>query len=140
MVAREELVSGYPPLGGAHKNGDRIYGYSSGLARHLAAAGTPNVSSLPARHLTEAVASVRINDRLDVEFAGEWWNVVLRGEVVGRLPFSAESRGQDLKYLDGKEWDQDSGVLIVERLKISGENQIVNLGGTLYPLGHPRLT
>lgn len=139
MTTREELIGGYPPLGMVHKNGDRLYGYASGYAAALTEAGTPAVSGLVVKHNAPEIENVRINDRLAIVLCGEWWEVHRNGVPVGRLSFSTKTRGAPIKHFAGEQWDHDSGVLIVERLKISAEDRIVNIGGTAYPLGHPAL-
>lgn len=139
MSTREELISGYPSLGDFHKNGDRLYGYASGYSSALTAAGTPNVSGLPQRYHTAEIRNVRIGDRLDIVFRGTHWDAVRNGIAVGRMPFSVKDRGRRIEHFNGDFWNHDSGVLIVERLKISAHDEIVNIGGTAYPLGHPAL-
>lgn len=126
-------------MGSIHKNGDRLYGYASGYSRNLAAAETPNVSGLPSRHHTAEIKNVRIGDRLAIVLKGTHWEAERNGITVGRMPFSVKNRGRKLEHFDGHEWDNDEGVLVVERLKISAADEVVNIGGTAYPLGHPAL-
>lgn len=136
MTTREELIGGYPPVGMLHKNGDRLYGYTTGYSPQLLAAGTPNVSNLPLRHLTHEVENVRIGDRLEIVLRGEHWEAHRKGVLVGRLPFSVKDRGLPVLHFEGHHWDSDTGTFIVERLKISSEDRVVNIGGTAYPEGH----
>lgn len=137
MTTREELIGGYPPIGMLHKNGDRLYGYTTGYSPQLLAAGTPNVSNFPLRHLTPEVEKVRIGDRLEIVFRGDRWEALRDGVLVGVLQFSVKNRGLPVLHFEGNHWDSDTGTLIVERLKISSEDRIVNIGGTAYPEGHP---
>lgn len=126
-------------MGMIHKNGDRLYGYASGYASDLSAAGTPNVSGLPTRHHTAEMQSVRIGDRLDIVLNGTHWDAERNGVTVGRMPFVVKNRGLPIPHFEGTRWDHDVGVLVVERLKVSAANTIANIGGTAYPIGHPAL-
>lgn len=112
------LTGGHPRTGGPHRNGDRIYGFSTGHSQEMTEAGTPTISALTRGSIQAKVSEVRIGDRLPiVQRDGKLW-VEKDGEPVGRLNWT---------------WDHLSGVMEVQRVFISKENQIVNCAGIGVP-------
>ena len=120
------------PVGLPHKNGDRVYGTTSGYAADLMAAGTPTVSSLFRKSITPAVGSIDIGDRLFVTFDGSYWWVSNGEAVVGRLTWTASSRDRPDPRTGLLPPLPDSGRLIVERVFINN-GEVVNLGGKVLP-------
>lgn len=117
-----------PPVGGAHKNGDRIYGLPVGYARDLWAAGTPMVSSLVRSTVTSLVRGVDVHDRLDVRFDGKFWWAERGGDLVGRLSWSLRMTTEP-SWVDGKTLAIRDGVLEVRTVTVSSAGVVVNCGG-----------
>ena len=113
-----ELTGGHPKLGGPHRNGDRIYGFATGYASEMEAAGTPTISGLARRSIQPSISDVRIGDRLNiVRNNGKLW-VEKDGDPVGELNWN---------------WDHLSGVMEVQRVFISTDNHVVNCAGIGIP-------
>jgi hypothetical protein len=117
----------------ARKNGDRVFGVFTLQAGELMRRGTPAVSSLNAKTITPTIASVRVGDSLPVIFDGAGWFVKRDNELVGRLTWTAVSRGR-LDPRTGKpQWDLDDGMLTVERVTVNTAGEVVNLAGFVTP-------
>ena len=111
----------YDAVGSLHKNGDRIYGFTTGYASDLAAAGTPTVSSLYRASITDEVRSVDVGDMLPVSSDGGFWWVTKGGATIGRLTWPAPD-------LPG----HHAGVVEVQRVFVN-DGVVVNLGGIFRP-------
>ena len=120
------------PVGLPHKNGDRIYGTTSGYAIDLMASGTPTVSSLYRKSLTPAVGTVDIGDRLPVAFDGEFWWVTSGDAIVGRLTWAAADRDRPDARTGELPALPEIGTLLVERVFIN-EGVVVNVAGKVLP-------
>lgn len=120
------------PVGLPHKNGDRIYGITSGYAADLMVARTPTVSSLFRKSVTPAVSNIDIGDRLSVAFDGAHWWVSNGGAIVGRLTWTASSRDRPDPRTGTLPPLPDNGTLLVERVFINN-GTVVNLGGKVLP-------
>ncbi|TFD03668.1 MULTISPECIES: hypothetical protein [unclassified Cryobacterium] len=120
------------PIGLPHKNGDRLYGTSSGYAADLMAAGTPTVSSLFRKSITPSVSSIDIGDMLQVVFDGSFWWVSNADAVIGRLTWAASSRDHPDPRTGILPPLPDNGSLLVERVFVNS-GAVVNLGGKVLP-------
>ncbi|MET3566574.1 hypothetical protein ABIC47_002059 [Leifsonia sp. 563] len=119
----------YPQIGSTHKNGDRMYGFTSGYAADLMAAGTSTVSSLLGTSITAAIKNVDVGDELEVVFLGDRWVARLNGIDVGRLTWSAKRRGEPNAVNGAPLWDLDDGVLHVERVTVNHDGEVIDIGG-----------
>ena len=122
----------FGPVGAPHKNGDRIYGFTTGYAADLMAAGTPNVSSLYRASISDAIALVDVGDVLDVELEGQFWWVRREGQVVGRLTWATPLKGQPDPRTGVPLWPDSQGVLEVQRVFVNA-GRVVNVGGIFRP-------
>ncbi len=113
----------YDQVGSAHKNGDRMRGFTTGYARDLMTAGTPTVSSLLRSSITPAVSRVDIGMLLQVAFEDDRWWVSIDGERVGRLTWS-------IAHPDFSGFRD--GVVEVQRVFVNA-GVVVNLGGVFLP-------
>ena len=125
---------GYEQVGSTRKNGDRTFGVFSLRADELMRAGTPAVSSLAVPSIEGAIASVRVGDLLSVAFDGDGWSVAREGVPVGRLTWTAASRGKPDPRTGTPQWDLDNGTLTVERVTVSPDGEVVNLAGFVTPV------
>jgi hypothetical protein len=135
MLSRMKLKpvwESHPPIGLPHKNGDRIYGITSGYAADLMSAGTPTVSSLFRKSVTPAVSNIDIGDRLLVTFDGAYWWVSSDGALIGRLTWTASSRDHADPRTGTPMRLPDNGILIVERVFVNS-GMVVNIGGKVLP-------
>jgi hypothetical protein len=116
-----------------HKNGDRIYGFASGRAAELMAAGTPMVSSLLGSSITAAIQDVDVGDILDVTFEGDRWVVKRASVEIGKLTWSAKRRGQPDPASGALLWMVDDGLLHVERVTVNTSGRVADIGGVVTP-------
>jgi len=125
MTAKKWMT--HSAMGLTHKNGDRIFGFASGYAADLFAAGTPVISSLLRSSVTEAVGSVDIGDTLDVLFDGEeWWACSTTGRI-GRLNWRVSALTEP-DARTGTLLEIRNGTLTVQRVFVN-EGRVVNIGG-----------
>jgi hypothetical protein len=124
---------GYEEISGTRKNGDRVFGVFTLQATELMLRGTPAVSSLNAKTVTPVIASVRVGDLLPVIFDGDGWYVQRQGEIVGRLTWTAKSKGRLDPRTGTPQWDLDDGTLTVERVTVSTAGEVANLAGFVTP-------
>lgn len=92
-----------------------MFGFTTGYARELLAAGTPNVSSLYRPSITEAVRLVDVGDVLEIADVGRLLMVRRAGVDVGALNIP-----RDVVVLPA--------VLQVQRVFVN-DDVVVNLGG-----------
>jgi hypothetical protein len=116
-----------------HKNGDRIYGSAGAYPAALMKAGTPNVSSLRRATVTDRVQLVQVGDRLTVILVGNRYEVGDSEGLVGHLSWGPIEVGNLDPRVGVPIPDVDGWTLVVERLTVSSEGVVVNLGGYVTP-------
>jgi hypothetical protein len=132
-MAQGASWKGLPALGSTHRNGDRIYGSAGAYAADLMKAGAPNVSSLRRATVTERVQLVQVADRLTVVLVGNRYEVRDGEGLVGHLSWGPIEVGKLDPRIGVPLPDVDGWILVVERLTVSSEGVVVNLGGYVSP-------
>lgn len=112
-------------------NGDQLIGLSPVFAQDRYAAGTPPVNGL--RRSTGLVESIRIGDRLDLQRDGDVWHVSRNGDEVGVLRWRPGDDGRVHAVNGCTVRLPSSGVVIVERLVISPDDDVKDIGGYAVP-------
>jgi len=111
-----------------------MFGFASGYAGDLMAAGTPVVSILRRSSVTSVVSLVDVGDELDVIWLGDRWVARRNGMDVGTLTWNAKERGNPDPRTGAPLWMLDDGVLHVERVVVDEDDIVVNLAGYVTPV------
>ena len=127
-------ADGHPQLGSVHKNGDRRYGIIGLYASVLASRGTPMLSSLYHSTVTEQIRSVRVGDKLRVQWDGDhWWALSPRGRV-GRPSWPKGLRTRTGSTPKSRRpYDFDNGTLHVQEVTLDTAGDVVDCGGYVIP-------
>jgi hypothetical protein len=96
-------------------------------------AGTPNVSSLRRATVTERVQLVQVGDRLSVVLVSNRYEVRDGEGLVGHLSWGPIAVGKLDPRVGVPMPNVDGWILVVERLTVSSEGVVVNLGGYVVP-------
>jgi len=116
------------------RDGERLIGDAGPFAEDLYAAGTPPVHGLTRPSgISVRVAQVRIGDRLTVERHDRAWVVSDAAGVLGRLRWRPGDDGRVDARTGATIRYPATGVLHVERVVLSAEHDVVDVGGTVYP-------
>lgn len=112
------------------KNGDRLLGFASERALERYESGSPPVHGLAAGSTSRAVGDVRVGDELLVERRDDRWFVTTaEGVELGRLRWGAALDGSKHAVSGRRIRLPATGVLVVERLLVSPDGVVKDLGG-----------
>lgn len=115
-------------------NGDRLIGHSGPFAHDLYRAGTPPAHGLDSRGpRSDRIAQVRIGDRLTVDHEGDRWVVRDSTGELGWLRWRAADDGRRHAQTGVVIHLPKRGVLLVERLVVNNDGQVVDVAGTVHP-------
>ncbi|NYJ18913.1 hypothetical protein [Glaciibacter psychrotolerans] len=74
------------------------------------------------------MAGIDVGDKLTITFDGERWSAFKDGVLIGRLNWAADAL-EVPSWVDGKPLAIRDGVLEVQRVFVSSDRKVVNLGG-----------
>lgn len=129
----ETWWSKYPVIS-RRSRGELFVGEAGPFAEDLYAAGTPPAHGLARpQGISSRVADVRIGDRLTVDRHEKAWVVSDSRGVLGRLRWRPGDDGR-IHAQTGTVINLPArGTLVVERVVISAEGEVVDIAGTVYP-------